>query len=226
MIEFRDVSYSYEENRVLDCVSFRIEKGQCAFLSGPNGAGKSTLLRMVNGIIFPHAGHYFFEGDDISQKRMDDNRYAKKFHQRIGYIWQNPDAQLFCGSVEEEIAFGPEQMGLSDKEIATRVEDALELFHLSDLRRRVPCFLSGGEKKRTAIAAIFAMNPAVWTLDEPFATLDEKTRDWLELFLMRLKEAGKTIIFSSHDGTLSHTLPDMELRLDEAHRLQIIPPSA
>ena len=214
MIELNDVCYAYENEPVLKHINLRVQKGEAVALYGENGAGKSTLLKMLNGLIFPEIGSYFFEGKQITPKTMENQVYAKYFHQKIGFVWQNPDVQLFCSSVEEEIAFGPEQMGLPENEIQNRVEDAMELLGLKKLRHRAPYYLSGGEKKKTAIASILTMNPAIWTLDEPLSSLDEKTKSWLTEFLLELKRAGKTIIFSSHDPHFIECLADWSLELN------------
>ncbi len=214
MIEFKNIFFAYDGGEeILRDVNFRIGKGQAVFIGGENGAGKSTLLKIINGLIFPTKGKFFFEENEITPELMKNNLFAKKFHQKIGYIWQNPDSQLFCGSVEEEISFGPLQMGLSANEIKKRVEDAIKLFGLEKLRHRAPYYLSGGEKKKTAIASIFAMNPTVWTLDEPLNELDEKSKDFLINFLEELKNAGKTIIFSSHEKFLSEKIADVKIFL-------------
>lgn len=214
MIEFQNLFFAYDDGEfVLNNVNFRIERGQTIFIGGENGAGKSTLLKIINGLIFPTKGKFFFEGNKITPALMKNNIFAKKFHQKIGYIWQNPDSQLFCSSVEEEISFGPLQMGLSADEIKNRVNDAIELFGLEKLRHRAPYYLSGGEKKKTAIASIFVMNPTVWTLDEPLNELDEKARNFMINFLSELKNAGKTIIFSSHEKFLAEKLADAEISL-------------
>ena len=208
MIELNDVCYAYDNEPVLRHVNLKINKGDAVALSGPNGSGKSTLLKLLNGLIFPEIGSYKFEGQLITSKMMTDHKYSKYFHQKIGFVWQNPDVQLFCSSVEEELAFGPEQMGLSEAEIQRRVDDAVELLGLVKLRHRAPYYLSGGEKKKTAIASILTMNPAIWTLDEPLSALDNNTKNWLIEFLLELKRAGKTIIFSSHDSNFIDLLAD------------------
>lgn len=214
MIEFQNLFYAYDGGEfVLNDVNFRIERGQTIFIGGENGAGKSTLLKIINGLIFPTKGKFFFEGNEITPALMKNNIFSKKFHQKIGYIWQNPDSQLFCSSVEEEISFGPLQMGLSADEIKNRVNDAIELFGLEKLRHRAPYYLSGGEKKKTAIASIFVMNPTVWTLDEPLNELDEKARNFMINFLSELKNVGKTIIFSSHEKFLAEKLADVKISL-------------
>ncbi|MBR2179833.1 MAG: ABC transporter ATP-binding protein [Selenomonadaceae bacterium] len=208
MIELKGICYAYDGNPVLRSINLSIGKGETVALYGANGSGKSTLLKLINGIIFPEVGEYWFENEKITPKLMRDHKYSKYFHQRIGFVWQNPDVQLFCGSVEEELAFGPEQMGLSESEVNQRVEDALKLLGIEKLRYRAPYYLSGGEKKKTAIASILTMNPTIWTLDEPLSALDEQTKTWLTGFLLELKKAGKTIVFSSHDSNLIKTLAD------------------
>ncbi|BAL84817.1 putative ABC transporter ATP-binding protein (plasmid) [Selenomonas ruminantium subsp. lactilytica TAM6421] len=218
-IECHDVCYAYDGEPVLRHVEFAIAKGEAVALTGPNGAGKSTLLRLLNGLIFPELGSYFFEGQEITKTRMAEHKFSKYFHQRMGYVWQNPDVQLFCSSVAEELAFGPVQMGLSAAEIDGRVQDALELFGLIRLQNRAPYTLSGGEKKKAALASIFTMNPQVWTLDEPLASLDDKTQDWLVEFLQALKEAGKTLLFSTHEERLLKQLADRQLLLSSQHEI-------
>ena len=208
MIELNDISYAYYQDNVLNHFSLNIKEGESIAICGDNGSGKSTLLKLINGLIFPQTGYYKFDGVEITEKQMEISEYSKQFHQRVGFVWQNPDTQLFCSSVEEELAFGPVQMGLAEDEIQKRVNDTLELLDLTKLRDRPPYYLSGGEKKKTAIASILTMNPSVWTLDEPLSSLDRKTRDWLIEFLQALKKAGKTIIFSSHESSLVDALAD------------------
>ncbi|SFT52803.1 cobalt/nickel transport system ATP-binding protein [Selenomonas sp. GACV-9] len=221
MIHFDDVCYAYDGEPVLRHASFTIKKGETVVLRGPNGAGKSTLLRMLNGLIYPELGTYHFCDTKITADKMRDHCYSKWFHQQMGFVWQNPDAQLFCASVAEELAFGPEQMGLAPDEIACRVDDALELLGLARLRGRAPYTLSGGEKKKTAIASILTMNPSVWTFDEPLSALDEKAQAWLREFLQALKDAGKTLIIATHDASLS-TLADRMLTIHADHSVELL----
>ena len=151
VIELDDVCCAFAHEPVLRHVSCQIRKGETVLLTGPNGSGKTTLLRLLNGLVFPELGHYRFEGTEITAARMREHRYAKWFHQRLGYVWQNPDAQLFCASVEEELAFGPLQMGLADDDVRERVEDAIACFSLAPLRKRPPYHLSGGEKNASLL---------------------------------------------------------------------------
>ena len=209
----KNIFYEYGGEPVLRDVNFEIRPGEAVAVCGANGAGKSTLLKILNGLIFPTSGSYKFEGREINSKLMADNSYAKYFHQKVGLIWQNPDVQLFCPSVEEELSFGPEQMQLPEEEIKIRVDDAIKFFELEKLKYRPPYNLSGGEKKKVALASILTMNPAVWTLDEPLSALDEKTQTVLKNFLFELKRAGKTIIFSSHDSNFVSELADRKISL-------------
>lgn len=199
MIEFKNVYYSYEENPALSDINLSIDKGEAIALIGPNGSGKSTLLKLINGLIFPVKGSYIFDGKDINSKSMEDSLYAKLFHKRIGFVFQNSEVQLFCTDVYEEIAFGPVQMGLSDTQIKQRVDDCLELLKITNLEHRQPYHLSGGEKRKVAIASVLALNPEVLVLDEPMNGLDPKTKAFIRELIITLNKSGKTIICSTHD---------------------------
>ena len=213
MITLEDVCFAYENTPILLHLTKTIESGKTILLTGPNGAGKSTLLRLLNGLIFPQQGTYSFEGKQITAEQMRNRQYAKWFHQRVGYVWQNPDSQLFCSSVREELAFGPLQMGLSLEEVEKRVKDALQVLELEKLADRAPYSLSGGEKKRTAMASILTMNPQVWTMDEPESYLDVQGIAWLKEFLPALKSAGKTLVIATHHPEVVETMVDEEMIL-------------
>lgn len=220
MIDFQEVSYSYEENPALQDITFSIEPGESVCLLGPNGCGKSTLLKLLNGLIFPTSGHYYFDGEEITKKRLKNNKTAKKFHQRIGFVFQDSEAQLFCTTVYDEVAFGPRQMGLKDEQVDQRVGDVLALLEMSDFAHRQPYHLSGGEKKKVAIAATLALNPEVLVLDEPMNGLDPKTEHWLTNFILELHKSGKTIITSTHDLRLAQKISGRALLFSSAHRLE------
>lgn len=129
---------------------------------------------------------------------------------------------LFCNNVREEIAFGPTQMGLDAAAVNSRVDDLLKALDIERLAERAPYQLSGGEKKRVALASVLSMNPDVLVLDEPLAGLDRRTQDWLVEFLQSLQEAGKTIVLSTHDDTLAHLLGDRILYMNEDHSVNYI----
>lgn len=200
MIDLRNVTFKYSENNVaLKDINIEIIKGEAVALIGPNGSGKSTLLKLINGIVFPKTGKYIFDGTEINEKVMEQNSFSKNFHKRLGFVFQNSDTQLFCTSVYDEIAFGPRQMGLDNGEVEKRVIDCLQLLNIEELKIRPPYHLSGGEKRKVAIAAVLALNPEILVLDEPMNGLDPKTKRFLREFLIKLNKSGKTIICSTHD---------------------------
>jgi cobalt/nickel transport system ATP-binding protein len=200
-------------------INLVIQEGEAVALMGTNGCGKSTLLKLVNGILFPQSGTYAFKGDDINQKSMHDNAFSKLFHQKIGFIFQNPDMQLFCTNVFDEIAFGPRQMGMDEDQVKARVEECLELLEIQKLKDRQPFHLSEGEKRKVAMASVLALNPQVLTLDEPLNGLDPRSQRWLIEFLINLGKAGKTIITSTHNIDLVHELSTRAILFDSDHTI-------
>ncbi len=221
MIELKNVCYAYGKEVALRYINLNIQKGESVIIQGPNGCGKSTLIKLLNGIIFPMEGSYTYQGHEITEKTLKDTRFAKWFHQQMGYVFQNADTQLFCGSVEEEIAFGPTQMGLTEDEIKQRTEDCLKLFGIEKLRERPPYHLSGGEKRKVSLACILSMNPEVLILDEPLAGLDESTQKMLIDFLKQFHAAGKTLIIITHNNQLAKELGTRFVQMNEDHELAI-----
>lgn len=217
LIELKNISFRYddEEAPVFQNFSLNIEKGTCLIVEGDNGSGKTTLFRILNGLSFPQGGRYTFDGTDITNSYLKNNTHAKLFHKRIGYLFQNPDIMLFNARVYDEVAFGPRQMGLSDTEVDDRVKDCMKLFQLKKIADKAPYHLSGGQKKRVALAAVMALNPEVLTLDEPYAGLDRKTQDWLTGFLRELKAAEKTLIIATHNKEVTDALADEVLKLSD-----------
>ena len=221
MIELKNVCYAYGKEIALRYINLNIQKGESVIIQGPNGCGKSTLIKLLNGIIFPMEGSYTYQGHEITEKTLKDTRFAKWFHQQMGYVFQNADTQLFCGSVEEEIAFGPTQMGLSENEIRQRTEDCLKLFGIEKLRERPPYHLSGGEKRKVSLACILSMNPEVLILDEPLAGLDENTQKMLIDFLKKFHVSGKTLIIITHNNHLAKELGTRFIRMNDKHEIII-----
>ncbi len=222
IIECNNLCYAYDNYIALRQVTFSVSAGETVVLQGPNGCGKSTLLKILNGLLFPAEGTFRFQGNNITEKALKDKRFAKEFHQKVGFIFQDSSLQLFTGSVEEEIAFGPRQMGLPEEAVTQRVNDVLQLTGLTALRDRAPYHLSGGEKKKTAIACILSMNPEVLVLDEPLAGLDTKTQLWLVSFLKELQKAGKTLIISTHNNALAEELGHRFIRMNDDHTIEAI----
>lgn len=198
-IKLEKISFYYKDRLALDEIDITIDKGESIALIGANGTGKSTFLKLINGLIFSKSGEYRFNGEIIDEKKMKMGKYSKEFHQKIGFVFQNSEVQLFSSTVYDEIAFGPEQMGLSEKEIKTRVEDCMEILNIKDLAEEIPYNLSGGEEKRVAIASVLSMNPEIIVFDEPMNGIDPKGKRFLKDLLIKLNKAGKTIICATHD---------------------------
>ena len=199
LIEIKNLHYRYRDSVALDSINLTIAEGESVAVIGPNGSGKSTLLKIINGIIMPTSGEYFYRGAKITEKALKDPLFSKSFHKSIGFVFQNSDTQLFCPSVYEEVAFGPEQMGMDAKEVEHRVLACLKLLNIEHLRTRIPYNLSEGEKKKIAIAAVIALNPDVLVLDEPLNGLDPRAKKTIKAFIMDMNKADKTIICATHE---------------------------
>ena len=207
MLEVRDIKYSYNNDyQALKGVSLKIEKGEMVALLGKNGAGKSTLFLHLNGIYEPDEGKVFIDGEELKY----DKKSLLKFRQKVGIVFQNPDDQIFAPTVEEDVAFGPLNLGLSMEEVQDRVEEALERVGMSGFEKTAPHHLSGGQKKRVAIAGILAMKPEIMVLDEPTAGLDPQGVTNLVKLLKELNDEGITIVISTHEVDL---VPDYANRV-------------
>jgi cobalt/nickel transport system ATP-binding protein len=214
------VSYAYLERfAALDDVSLSVDRGEKVALLGANGCGKSTLLKILDGLIVPDAGTMMAFGEPVTEDALEDEQFNRGFRSRVGFIFQNSDAQVFSPTVREEVAFGPLNLGLSVDEAAQRVDDTLTMLDIADLADRAPYQLSGGEKKRVAIASVLAMNPEVLLFDEPTAALDPRTQQWLIELIVELNEAGKTIVLATHDLETIDVLADRCVVFSEDHRL-------
>lgn len=219
MIEIKEVNYSYSDVNALNNINLQIEKGEAVALLGSNGSGKSTLLKLINGIISPDSGVYKFNNEEITHKKLQNSKFAKLLHQKIGFVFQNSDAQLFCSNVYDEIAFGLRQMEINEDEVDKRVKDCLDLLNIQDLKDRTPYHLSGGEKRKVAIACVLSLNPEVLVLDEPMNGLDPRTQRWLVEFLVKLNQAGKTLITSTHNLELVQDISNRSILFDETHTI-------
>ena len=215
-------SYSYLDRFVaLDDVSLTVGRGERVALLGANGCGKSTLLKILDGLVFPDVGTFTAFGEVVTEEVLEDEQFNHGFRSRVGFIFQNSDAQVFSPTVREEVAFGPLNLGLPADEVATRVDETLAMLDISDLSDRAPYQLSGGQKKRVAIASVLAMNPEVLLFDEPTAALDPRTQQWLIELIVELNDAGKTIVLATHDLETVDVLADRCLVFDERHRLTV-----
>lgn len=198
MLRFSDVAYSYPAHGgpvpALRGVSFGVTAGECVAVLGANGSGKSTLVRLANGLLLPDGGSV--EADGIYTR---DGARSRELRERVSVVFQRPDDQIVATTVEDDAAFGPENLGLPREEIRRRVDDALEAVGLAGLERREPHQLSGGQKQRLAIAGALAMLPAYLVLDEPTSMLDPQGRTEVLGIVDRLRGAGHGIVHVTHD---------------------------
>jgi cobalt/nickel transport system ATP-binding protein len=199
VIETKDITYKYPDGtKALDKVNFNVDEGKIVALLGPNGAGKSTLFLHFNGILSPSLGSVIIDGDTVKYNKKD----LMQIRQKVGIVFQNPDDQLFAPTVLEDVAFGPMNMGLPKEEVEVRVKDALLRVGMEGFEKKPPHHLSGGQKKRVAIAGILAMKPKIMVLDEPTSGLDPKGASQILRLLYKLNNEGITIVISTHDVDL------------------------
>lgn len=206
-IKFTDVHFSYPDGyEALRGVSFNISHGERVALLGRNGAGKSTLILLTNGLLMPASGEVNIGGIPITKRTLMQVR------QSVGMVFQNPDDQLFMPTVEEDVAFGPLNMNLPYEEVERRVVEALTSVNALNLRKKSPMQLSGGQRRRVAIATVLSMEPAILVLDEPTANLDFiSRRDLLDL----LKGFTHTQLIATHDLDMVRELCGRTIVLDE-----------
>jgi cobalt/nickel transport system ATP-binding protein len=199
VFELTGVGYKYHKRHVaLDGIDLTVRRGEMVALLGANGCGKSTLLKLLDGLYAPSEGKMRVLGQDIENVGADTDA-AHKFHREIGLVFQDPDVQLFSPTVGDDVAFGPLQLRMPLPEVRRRVEAALTQMDIMHLRDRAPFELSGGEKKRAAIATVLALEPDVILFDEPTASLDPRTKWVLVNIIRALSEQGKTIITATHE---------------------------
>ncbi|WP_432993542.1 energy-coupling factor ABC transporter ATP-binding protein [Dactylosporangium sp. CA-233914] len=227
VFECEDLRYQYLERfTALDGVSLTVERGETVALLGANGCGKSTLLKLLDGLLFADSGTFTAFGEQVTEDKLEDEQFNHGFRARVGFVFQNSDAQVFSPSVREEIAFGCLQLGLDRDTATARVEDVLALLDIAELADRAPFQLSGGQKKRVAIASVLVMNPEVLLFDEPTAALDPRTQFWLIELLEQLRAAGKTIVLATHDLDTLPSLADRCVVFGEDHRIIADAPTA
>ena len=201
ILEAREVRYRYAGGReAIKGISFHMRRGEKIALVGPNGAGKSTLLQMFNGMIRPTSGTMLFDNEPIQY----DTSSLRRLRKRVGYVLQNADRQIIAPTVYQDVAFGPANLGYNETAIRQAVALALRQVGLVGFERRPPHQLSGGEKKRVAIAGVLAMDPDVLVFDEPTSGLDPSGSEDLMELLDELNHDGKTIVISTHDVELAY----------------------
>lgn len=206
-LRFTDVRYSYPDgHEALKGVDFLINHGEKVALLGLNGVGKSTVLLHTNGLLLPSSGEVNVGGIPVTKKTLSVVR------QSVGMVFQNADDQLFMSTVEEDVAFGPLNMGLEGEALERRISSALEMVGAGDLRDRSPMRLSGGQKKRVAIATVLSMEPSILVLDEPTAELDlEARRQVCDI----VKSFRHTCLIATHDMDLARELCQRAIVMDD-----------
>jgi cobalt/nickel transport system ATP-binding protein len=225
LFDLKDVSYTYAgKYNALDGVSLTINEGEQVAIMGANGSGKSTLLSILNCLIFPTGGEYHVLGNLVDEDSFDalaEDEFSRYFRKKVGFVFQNPDVQLFSSTVYDEVAFGPLQLDMKPDEVNKRVEETLAFVGIEKLKERPPHSLSGGEKKKVCIASVLAINPDVLLLDEPTAGLDPRTQLWLIEMLHELGHAGKTIITATHDLDVIEHISDRAIVMGEDHKIRV-----
>lgn len=202
IISLQNVTFQYEEEQpdsaasatVLKNLSLSIEQGSFTVILGHNGSGKSTLAKLLNGLLKPDSGTVLVDGLNTA-----DEKQEFEIRSRVGMIFQNPDNQLVCSVVEEDVAFGPENLGVEPAEIRRRVDAALQAVNMAEFKNAAPFYLSGGQKQRVAIAGVLAMQPKVLVLDEPTAMLDPIGRREVMNTIWQLnRQQGMTVVLITH----------------------------
>ncbi len=222
IFELKNVNYLYL-NRIpaLNDINLSIEEGEQVAILGANGSGKSTLLKLLDGLIFPSSGVVKAFGKTLTENILDGagGDFPQFFRKKVGLIFQNSEAQLFCPTVLDEIKFGPLQLDIPEKDIHQRVNDVIEMLKIENLKDRAPYTLSGGEKKKVAIASVLSINPDILLLDEPTNGLDPRTQRWLVELLLELRKSGKTIIIATHDLGIVEEVSEHAVVFSEDHRI-------
>ena len=200
ILEAQDLHYEFPGGvSALNGLTLNIPRGARLGILGANGAGKSTLLLHLNGTLRPRAGRVLIDGEPVDYSRAG----LTALRRRVGLVLQDPDDQLFAASVFEDVSFGPLNLGCTEEDARARVEEALQALRITELAARPTHMLSGGERKRAAIAGAVAMRPEVLLLDEPTAGLDHHAEVHLVRLLRKLGEAGSTLVFTTHSAELS-----------------------
>jgi cobalt/nickel transport system ATP-binding protein len=210
IFELKEVSFSYAGKfPALRGIDINIRQGEKITVIGANGCGKSTLLHMLDGLVFPDRGIIKAFGRELRENDFSDDAFSRNFRMKVGLVFQNPDVQLFCPSVKEDIVFGPLQLGAGNKEIEKRLEWIVSILDINSLLDRPPHQLSVGEKRKVAIASTMMINPDILILDEPTSGLDPLTTRHIIDLLIQANQEGKTIITSTHDLHIVEEISDI-----------------
>jgi len=224
IFDLRNVSYTYLRRfEALKDVNLTIGAGEQVAILGANGSGKSTLLAILNALSYPTSGEFYAFGNPVKEELFDtleDNEFNRFFRKKVGFLFQNPDVQLFSSTVYDEIAFGPLQLDLPPEDVKKRTEDIISMLGIENLADRAPHMLSGGEKKKVCIASILSTNPDVLLLDEPTGGLDPRSQMWLIELIQDLAKSGKTIITATHDLDIVQQISNRAIVVGEDHTIK------
>lgn len=208
VFDVQNVAYRYNDVVALDGMTLQIERGQRVVILGANGSGKSTLLRILDGLYFADSGAVSVFGEALTEARLQYEEFAFQLRRRVALVFQNPDVQLFSPTVFDEVAFGPLQLRWPKEEIRRRVNETLDEMEISHLKDRSPHRLSGGEKKRVALASVLILDPEVLLLDEPTVALDPKSQSQVIDFLAGWSGSAKTVVTTTHDLGIVEDISD------------------
>jgi len=220
VFSLKNIYFSYtDSNYALQDINLSVHHNERIAILGVNGSGKSTLLKLLDGLIFARKGRFVALDEPVDEDVLNRGEFAATFRRKVAFVFQDSDIQLFCPTVFEDLMFGPLQLGLSKEEASSRADDLLKVFDIGHLKDCSPNKLSGGEKKKVAIASSLSLNPDIILLDEPTNNLDPKTRVWLYHMLEDLAEIGKTIILSTQDLELAKIFAERAIVISEEHKI-------
>lgn len=224
LIKFDNVSFSYDDEDAIkdyavENISFEVKKGEFVAVLGRNGSGKSTVAKLSNSIYIPSSGKVYADGDDTS---VPENELP--IRKKVGVVFQNPDNQIVASIVEEEVAFGPENLGVEPTELRRRVDDALKAVGMYEYRRHETHRLSGGQKQRIAIARSLAMNPDVMLFDEPTSALDPEMVGEVLNIMRELAEDGMTMVVVTHEMGFAREVASRVMFMADGYVMEQNPP--
>ncbi len=221
IIGLEQISYRYHDRIPALCdISLTIKERERFAVIGANGTGKSTLLQIMGGLVQQSAGTVFFRGNEVSEQALRNRSFLRFFRERVGYVFQDSDVQLFCPTVLDELLYAPLQLEVNEDVAMDRALEVLKMLDLENLKDRPSYMLSGGEKKKVAIGSVLTMNPEVLLLDEPTNGLDPRTQCFLVELMLALNESGKTLVIATHDLSLVAELEAKVALLSEEHRIE------
>ncbi len=208
VFDVQNITFRYDDLTAVKDLSLKIAANRRIAILGANGSGKSTFLRLLDGLYFADAGAINFRGAALTETALQDEEFAFDFRRRVALVFQNPDVQLFNPTVFDEVAFAPLQLRWSKSEIREKISEILNLMEIAHLKDRPPHRLSGGEKKRVALASVLILEPEVLLMDEPTAALDPRSRGQIIDFLSGWSDSEKTVVTATHDLDVIEEIAD------------------